>query len=115
MLKNIPTQKVRLGMYLQAMDGSWLAHPFWKTKFVLDDLADLKALLNSGVASVWINVHKGCDVADTRPALVAGALGPAQPVSNLPTTAAAVLAAEPPPVGSNASCADSHRALQPGR
>lgn len=71
MLKNIPTQKLRLGMYLQSMEGSWLSHPFWKTKFVLDDSADLKALLDSGVASVWINVRKGCDVADHQPKLAA--------------------------------------------
>lgn len=67
MVKNIPTQQLRLGMYLQSMEGSWLSHPFWKTKFVLDDAADLKALLDSSVPSVWINVNKGCDVADHQP------------------------------------------------
>ena len=30
MLKKIPTDAVRLGMYLHAIEGSWLAHPFWK-------------------------------------------------------------------------------------
>ncbi|MBW8893838.1 MAG: DUF3391 domain-containing protein, partial [Burkholderiales bacterium] len=35
MLKKISTNEVRLGMYLQAMEGAWLSHPFWKTKFVL--------------------------------------------------------------------------------
>ncbi|MFX8258259.1 DUF3391 domain-containing protein, partial [Acinetobacter baumannii] len=33
MLKKIPTSEVKLGMYLQALEGSWLSHPFWKTKF----------------------------------------------------------------------------------
>ncbi|HEU6454578.1 MAG TPA: DUF3391 domain-containing protein, partial [Roseateles sp.] len=59
MLKKIPTSEVRLGMYLQAMDGSWLSHPFWKTKFVLTDPADLAALRASGVPAVWIDAGKG--------------------------------------------------------
>ncbi|MCE4554708.1 HD-GYP domain-containing protein [Roseateles cellulosilyticus] len=63
MLKKIPTADVRLGMFLQAMEGAWLSHPFWKTKFVLTDAADLAALKASGVPAVWIDISKGCDVA----------------------------------------------------
>jgi len=65
MLKKIPTQQVQLGMYLQSMEGSWLSHPFWKTKFVLREQLDLDALLGSGVPSVWIDISKGCDVSGT--------------------------------------------------
>ena len=64
MLKKIPTQQVKLGMYLQSMEGAWLSHPFWKTKFVLHSQADLNALLASGVPAVWIDVSKGGDVAE---------------------------------------------------
>jgi len=63
MLKRIPTQQVQLGMYLQAMEGSWLSHPFWKTKFLLREQADLDALKRSGVPMVWIDVAQGSDVA----------------------------------------------------
>ena len=59
MLKKIPTADVKLGMYLQSMEGAWLSHPFWKTKFVLTDPADLVALKASGVPAVWIDVSKG--------------------------------------------------------
>lgn len=62
MLKKIATTEVRLGMYLQAMEGAWLSHPFWKTKFVLTDPADLAALKASGVPAVWIDNSKGDDV-----------------------------------------------------
>lgn len=62
MLKKIATTEVRLGMYLQAMEGAWLSHPFWKTKFVLTDPADLAALKASGVPAVWIDDSKGEDV-----------------------------------------------------
>ena len=63
MLKKIPVSEVTLGMFLQSMEGSWLSHPFWKTRFVLSDTADLAALKASSVQSVWIDIHKGCDVA----------------------------------------------------
>ncbi len=54
-------------MFLQSLEGSWLSHPFWKTKFVLADPADLAALKASGVPAIWIDVSKGCDVASPRP------------------------------------------------
>ncbi|MBV8394372.1 MAG: HD-GYP domain-containing protein, partial [Alphaproteobacteria bacterium] len=62
MLKKIATRDVKLGMYLQAMEGSWLSHPFWKTRFVIRDQADLDSLQASAVEFVWIDVSKGLDV-----------------------------------------------------
>lgn len=67
MLKKIPTAQVTLGMYLQGLEGSWLSHPFWKTKFVLTDPADVKALLASGVPFCWIDSSKGLDVGQSAP------------------------------------------------
>ncbi len=63
MLKKVPVDQLRLGMHLHEMCGAWLDHPFWKTKFVLRDAADLKKLQDSGVAECWIDVSKGLDVA----------------------------------------------------
>jgi putative nucleotidyltransferase with HDIG domain len=63
MLKKIPTQQVQLGMFVQALEGSWLSHPFWKSKFLLREQADLEALLTSGVPMVTIDISKGNDVA----------------------------------------------------
>jgi hypothetical protein len=62
MLKKIPTPQAELGMFLQSMEGSWLSHPFWKTKFLLADPADLAALKKSGVPYIWIDVAKGRDL-----------------------------------------------------
>ena len=88
MLKRIPTQEVRLGMFLQSMEGSWLSHPFWKTKFVLREQGDLDALLKSGVAAVWIDVAKGLDVQGAQAA---------EPLPQEPRPMAAAPAPEPPP------------------
>lgn len=49
-------------MFLHKLEGSWLSHPFWRRKFLLDDpeqLADLKA---SSVEWVEIDISKGQDV-----------------------------------------------------
>ncbi|WP_341891927.1 HD-GYP domain-containing protein [Variovorax sp. YR752] len=62
MLKKIPVEELRLGMHLHAMCGAWLDHPFWRTKFVLRDPADLEKLRVSAVDEVWIDVSKGRDV-----------------------------------------------------
>jgi putative nucleotidyltransferase with HDIG domain len=62
MLKTIPTSQVKLGMHIHAMNGAWVDHPFWKTKFVLQDPADLKKLQMSGIKEVVIDISKGLDV-----------------------------------------------------
>jgi HD-GYP domain-containing protein (c-di-GMP phosphodiesterase class II) len=68
MLKKIPVSEVRVGMFLQELSGSWLDHPFWKNKFVIEDENDLKRLRESKVKEVWIDVAKGDDVAAAVPA-----------------------------------------------
>lgn len=62
-LKRVPVDQMRLGMHLHEMCGAWLDHPFWKTKFVLRDPADLAKLQESGIKECWIDVSKGLDVA----------------------------------------------------
>ena len=71
MLKKISVDQVRLGMHLHALEGAWIDHPFWKTRFVLSDAADLRKLRASNVREVWIDPAKGLDVAaaDDRPGL----------------------------------------------
>ncbi len=63
MLKKIKIEEARLGMHLHELCGTWLDHPFWKTKFVLRDPVVLFKLKSSGVAECWIDIAKGVDVA----------------------------------------------------
>ncbi|WP_343632339.1 HD-GYP domain-containing protein [Roseateles sp.] len=99
MLKKIATSQVRLGMYLHGMEGSWLSHPFWKTKFVLTDPADLRALQASGVPFCWIDSSLGLDVDGAKPAASAPASASAQPeaVVAVVPEAPAVVAGRPRP------------------
>ncbi|MFK4709131.1 putative nucleotidyltransferase with HDIG domain [Roseateles asaccharophilus] len=78
-------------MFVQALEGPWMSHPFWKTKFVLNDPADLAALKGSGVPAVWIDISKGLDVE-----LAAAAAAPAAtPAAPAPVAAPAEMAAPP--------------------
>lgn len=64
MLKCIPVSDLRLGMYIHDLGGSWLDHSFWKNSFLLDSSRDLYRLQNStAIHEVWIDTHKGLDVA----------------------------------------------------
>ncbi|EWS60737.1 hypothetical protein Y694_01522 [Methylibium sp. T29-B] len=62
MLKRITVDQLRPGMYLHELCGSWMEHPFWRSKFVLRDPADIAKIRDSGIGEVWINVEVGMDV-----------------------------------------------------
>jgi HD-GYP domain-containing protein (c-di-GMP phosphodiesterase class II) len=49
-------------MHLHELCGSWMDHPFWRSKFVLRDPADLARIRDSGITEVWINTARGLDV-----------------------------------------------------
>lgn len=42
-------------MYIQGFDGSWLDHPFWRTRFVIDKERDLIKVRESAVPAVIID------------------------------------------------------------
>ncbi|HZW25395.1 MAG TPA: HD-GYP domain-containing protein [Gallionella sp.] len=62
MLKRIPIQQLRLGMYIHEFCGSWMEHPFLRGAFLLDDPKDLQAIHDSGLKEMWIDTLRGQDV-----------------------------------------------------
>lgn len=62
MLKRISVKDIKLGMFICEFCGSWMEHPFWKTRFLLEDEKDLRAILASGIKELWIDVTQGLDV-----------------------------------------------------
>ncbi len=62
MLKRIPVEQLRTGMYLQELCGSWLEHPFWRSSFLLANPQDIAKLRDSSVREVLIDTAKGDDV-----------------------------------------------------
>ncbi len=109
MLKKIRVNQVRLGMHLHSMEGAWMDHPFWKTRFVIREPEQLKKLQDSAIVEVWIDTDKGLDASEESAALptpirTAVPAAPARPVAApapaaLPATPAEprVCAPVPPP------------------
>ncbi len=62
MLKKIPVSQACLGMFIQELGGSWMEHPFWRTRFLLTSTRDLERLRTSVVSDIWIDTDKGLDV-----------------------------------------------------
>lgn len=68
MLKKISVQDVRLGMFIQRLEGRWIDHPFWKTRFVIKDQRDLDILRSSRVTEVWVDAEAVDDALPSPPA-----------------------------------------------
>jgi len=96
LLKRIPVRQLQLGMHLHALEGRWMDHPFWKTRFTLTDPADIQRLLDSPVRECWIDTARGLDVAGAPAAVPAPVAAPplaAQPPAAPPPAEPAA----PPP------------------
>lgn len=61
MLKKVGVESLRLGMYVHELCGSWMDHPFWRTRFELSDAEDIRRLRESAVTEVWIDTSRGLD------------------------------------------------------
>lgn len=84
MLKRVETSELRLGMFIQKLEGSWFKHPFWKSKFVLDEIWMLEALQGSSVEAVIIDTERGvCAVSEPAVAM-AGTGAPPPPQLRVP-------------------------------
>lgn len=86
MRKKIPVSRLRLGMFIDKLDGNWLQHPFWKSAFKLDNPKQLKTLQESAVTHVWIDTDKGLDVADTTDPAPRETSASASPAEKKPAT-----------------------------
>ena len=74
-------------MYLEGMCGSWMQHPFLRSKFVIKDPNDIRLIAESGITEVFIDAAHGLDVAAPPEVLT---------VAPTPAPAPAVVAAAPP-------------------
>ena len=97
MLKKISVHQLRLGMHLHALEGPWIKHPFWRTRFVLTDAADLTLLFDSGVPACWIDDSLGLDIAP----VVAAAMPPTTAAMPAVAVVAATAVTAAVPAGPN--------------
>jgi putative nucleotidyltransferase with HDIG domain len=62
MLKRIDISDLELGMFVHKLEGNWFRHPFWKSRFVLEDEGTLATLRDSSVPAVIIDTARGLDL-----------------------------------------------------
>lgn len=62
MLKRISSKDLRIGMHLHKLCGPYLKHPFWRTKFTIEDQETIEQILSSNIEEVVIDACKGMDV-----------------------------------------------------
>jgi len=70
MLKKIQVSELTVGMFVHGFDESWLNHPFWRSKFPIDDPGVLQKVRESGIKDCWIDVAKGADISAPSPIAV---------------------------------------------
>src|SRR5690349_3706290 len=58
LMLRVRKEDLRLGMFIQSLEGSWFDHPFWRSKFLLTSEDDLRALQSSDVETVWVDKDK---------------------------------------------------------
>ena len=96
-LKKIPVSQLRVRMHLHALEGAWLDHPFWRTKFVIDDPATIRKVQQSAVRECWIDASLGLDVVAPEAPAAAAATAATAARAQRPVPTAAPAPAPPPP------------------
>jgi putative nucleotidyltransferase with HDIG domain len=63
MLKKIKSSQLRQGMYLHELCSSWISSPFWQKSFLIDDVDQIRQIVEAKILEAWIDTGKGLDVA----------------------------------------------------
>jgi putative nucleotidyltransferase with HDIG domain len=69
MLRQIPAEKLRPGMYVDLSNLNWMDHPFLRSGILIEDEASLSEVLAAGWDKVTIDTEKGADLADDPPVI----------------------------------------------
>ncbi|MGR3177330.1 MAG: HD-GYP domain-containing protein [Candidatus Anammoxibacter sp.] len=64
MIKNVKTEDLKVGMFINLTDEYWMSNPFWKTKFLLTSEKKIKKLLKARITNVNIDTDKSKAQAD---------------------------------------------------
>ncbi|MCK9530783.1 MAG: HD-GYP domain-containing protein [Gammaproteobacteria bacterium] len=67
MIKTIAIEQLRVGMYVTALDRSWLDHSLLVTRFLVKDPAMLRKVCDAGIRYVSIDTEKGLDIPPEAP------------------------------------------------
>src|SRR5690242_204077 len=77
MIRKVPVNQLRPGMFISHIPANWFAHPFWRPSFKIRSHTDIDRLVEAGVGEVLIDTGRGLDIA------VAPSLAPRQSFAEL--------------------------------
>lgn len=61
MLKKIQTSQLQVGMYVHDLDCGWLQHPFFRSRFKINDTAMIEKVKEAKIRHLVIDIEKGDD------------------------------------------------------
>lgn len=64
MLKKIPVERLKPGMYVHDLGTNWFSHPFLRQQFKVSGDGDLEKIVATGIRELYIDTSKGLDDAD---------------------------------------------------
>jgi HD-GYP domain-containing protein (c-di-GMP phosphodiesterase class II) len=64
MLKKVDSSRLRVGMFIHALDCGWMTHPFLRNRFVITHDDEIRKILAAAIRIVTIDAAKGLDVDD---------------------------------------------------
>jgi HD-GYP domain-containing protein (c-di-GMP phosphodiesterase class II) len=62
--KIIPIEELKLGMFVERLDRSWLTTPFFRHRFIIRNAEDIALMKRYGIKRVVIDPTKGVDIED---------------------------------------------------
>ncbi|MDQ0322765.1 putative nucleotidyltransferase with HDIG domain [Pararhizobium capsulatum DSM 1112] len=83
MVKRIEKHELRVGMYIEALEGMWLNSPTSERRFLVSRQRDVEVLKASDVTGIYINTSKGLDRDGRRPNSAASANGREEAAGNV--------------------------------
>lgn len=101
--KTIPIEQLKLGMFVERLDRSWLTTPFFRHRFVLRNADDIELMKRYGIKQVVIDPTKGLDVEHATTACQSG----------IPETAQQQAAPSPPGPSVPVEAAPAHSTNHP--
>jgi putative nucleotidyltransferase with HDIG domain len=66
-LKKVAVNQLTVGMFVHGFEENWLKHPFWRSRFLIENPATLREVQESGIKHCLIDVSKGQDVSAEKP------------------------------------------------
>jgi len=64
MIKKIPVERLRPGMFLHNLNAGWMSHPFIRNRFVVADECAVQKICEAGIHEVYIDTTRGLDDAN---------------------------------------------------